>query len=75
MGPICVAKHLVPFLPGHSVSDTGGFNNISAVSAAPFGSALILLISYGYIRMLGKDGVTNSTKVAILNSNYIKARL
>lgn len=75
MGPICVAKHLVPFLPGHSVSDTGGFNNISAVSAAPFGSALILLISYGYIRMLGKDGVTNSTKVAILNANYIKARL
>jgi len=75
MGPICVAAHLVPFLPGHSVAETGGINNISAVSAAPFGSALILLISYGYIKMLGRDGVTDSTKYAILNANYIKSRL
>jgi len=76
MGPICVARHLVPFLPGHSVSPVvGGFNNISAVSAAPYGSALILLISYGYIRMLGRDGVTDATRYAILNANYIKARL
>ncbi len=75
MGPICVAAHLTPFLPGHSVGETGGFNNISAVSAAPFGSALILLISYGYIKMLGRDGVTDATKYAILNANYIKARL
>ena len=75
MGPICVASHLVPFLPGHSVSETGGINNTSAVSAAPFGSSLILLISYGYIKMLGRDGVTDATKYAILNANYIKARL
>lgn len=75
MGPICVASHLVPFLPGHSVGETGGINNISAVSAAPYGSALILLISYGYIKMLGRDGLTDATKYAILNANYIKARL
>jgi glycine dehydrogenase len=75
MGPICVAEHLVPFLPGHAVAETGGINNISAVSAAPFGSALILLISYGYIKMLGRDGVTDATKYAILNANYIKSRL
>jgi glycine dehydrogenase len=75
MGPICVASHLVPFLPGHSVVDMGGINKISAVSAAPWGSALILLISYGYIRMLGADGVTDATKYAILNANYIKKRL
>ena len=75
MGPICVASHLVPFLPGHSVGETGGINNASAVSAAPFGSALILLISYGYIKMLGRDGITDATKYAILNANYIKERL
>jgi glycine dehydrogenase len=75
MGPIGVAAHLVPFLPGHSVVETGGINQISAVSAAPWGSALILLISYGYIKMLGRDGVTDATKYAILNANYIKARL
>jgi glycine dehydrogenase len=75
MGPIGVAKHLVPFLPGHSVVDMGGVNKTSAVSAAPFGSALILLISYGYIRMLGGEGVTDATKYAILNANYIKNRL
>ncbi len=75
MGPICVAEHLVPFLPGHSLVDVGGANQTTAVSAAPWGSALILLISYGYIKMLGGEGMTMATKVAILNANYIKARL
>jgi glycine dehydrogenase len=75
MGPIGVAKHLVPFLPSHSVVKTGGEKAIHAVSAAPWGSALILLISYGYIKMLGAEGLTNATKYAILNANYVKARL
>jgi glycine dehydrogenase len=75
MGPIGVAKHLVPFLPGHPLFKTGGDQAISAISAAPFGSALILLISYGYIKMLGGDGLTKSTQVAILNANYIKEKL
>jgi glycine dehydrogenase len=75
MGPIGVAKHLAPFLPSHCEVKTGGENGIHAVSAAPWGSALILLISYGYIKMLGAEGVTNATKYAILNANYIKARL
>lgn len=75
MGPIGVAKHLVPFLPSHAVVKTGGEQGIHAVSAAPYGSALILLISYGYIKMLGGDGVTEATKVAILNANYIKESL
>jgi len=75
MGPIGVAKQLVPFLPWHSVVKTGGEKGIHAVSAAPFGSALILLISYGYIKMLGGDGVTEATKIAILNANYIKEQL
>ena len=73
MGPIGVAAHLSPFLPSHSVIAMGG--SIPAVSAAPWGSASILLISYAYIRMLGGQGVTASTKYAILNANYIKARL
>jgi glycine dehydrogenase len=75
MGPIGVAKHLVPFLPGHAVIKTGGDQAIPAVSAAPWGSSLILLISYGYIKMLGGEGLTLSTKYAILNANYIKDRL
>lgn len=90
MGPIGVAKHLVPFLPGHSVVDMGdrgeglpkreteddrGSQSISAVSAAPWGSASILLISYAYIRMMGAEGLENATKYAIVNANYIKARL
>ena len=75
MGPIGVAKHLAPFLPSHSEVKTGGEKGIHAVSAAPWGSALILLISYGYIKMLGTEGLTNATKYAILNANYIKARL
>ncbi len=75
MGPICVAAHLAPYLPGNPLVKTGGEKAIHAVSAAPFGSASILLISYGYIKMLGADGVTNATKYAILNANYMKARL
>ena len=75
VGPICVKKHLAPFLPNHFAARTGGENGIGSVSAAPFGSALILLISYGYIKMLGSEGLTKSSKIAILNANYIKSRL
>ena len=75
MGPIGVAKHLVPFLPGHPLVSTGGAQGIHAVSAAPYGSALILLISYGYIKMLGGEGMTEATRLAILNANYIKESL
>jgi len=75
MGPIGVAKHLAPFLPGHSVVPMGGSQPISAVSAAPWGSSLILLISYGYIKMLGASGVKKSTEYAILNANYLKTKL
>lgn len=75
MGPIGVAKHLTPFLSGHSVIKTGGEKGISAISAAPFGSASILTISYAYLRMMGADGLTEATKHAILNANYIKDRL
>jgi glycine dehydrogenase len=75
MGPIGVAKHLAPYLPGHPLADTGGERAIHAVSAAPWGSASILLISYAYVRMLGPEGMTDATKVAILNANYLKARL
>ncbi len=75
MGPIGVGAHLVPFLPSNPVITTGGNSPISAVASAPWGSALILLISYGYIKMLGAEGVTDATKYAILNANYMKARL
>ncbi|WP_257666615.1 aminomethyl-transferring glycine dehydrogenase [Parapedobacter tibetensis] len=75
MGPIGVAAHLVPFLPNHQVVDVSGEQGISAVSAAPWGSASILLISHAYIAMMGAEGLTNATKYAILNANYIKARL
>ena len=75
MGPIGVAKHLAPFLPGHPLAKVGGEKAIPPVSAAPWGSASILLISYGYIRMLGGRGVTDATRFAILNANYIKSRL
>ncbi|UTD16587.1 aminomethyl-transferring glycine dehydrogenase [Tenacibaculum mesophilum] len=75
VGPICVAPQLVPYLPTNPVIATGGDNPITAISAAPWGSALVCLISYGYITMLGADGLTNSTKNAILNANYIKERL
>ena len=75
MGPIGVAEHLVPFLPDHAIISTSGEKGISAISAAQYGSALILIISYAYIKMLGVKGLTNSTKNAILNANYMKARL
>ncbi len=75
VGPICVAPQLVPFLPTNPVIETGGSNAISAISAAPWGSALVCLISYGYISMLGAEGVTEATKMAILNANYIKEKL
>lgn len=70
VGPICVAPQLVPYLPGNSIDQTAG-----AVSAAPYGSASILLISYAYIKMLGATGVRQATEYAILNANYMKARL
>jgi glycine dehydrogenase len=75
VGPICVASQLAPFLPGNPVIQTGGSQAITAISAAPFGSALACLISYSYIRMLGEEGLTHSTRIAILNANYIKERL
>ncbi len=75
MGPIGVAKHLVPYLPGHPVVLIGNEKSIPAVSSAPWGSASILLISHAYIAMMGAEGLTNATKFAILNANYIKTRL
>ena len=75
VGPICVAPQLVPFLPTNPVVATGGNSAITAISAAPWGSALACLISYGYIKMLGSKGLTKATKIAILNANYIKERL
>jgi glycine dehydrogenase len=75
MGPIAVASHLAPYLPGHPVVTVGGAKAIPAISAAPWGSASILIISYGYIRMLGAHGMTEATRYAILNANYLKARL
>jgi len=75
VGPICVAKHLASFLPGNPVIPTGGEQAITAISGAPFGSALACLISYGYIKMLGNKGLKISTEIAILNANYIQKRL
>jgi glycine dehydrogenase len=75
MGPIGVAAHLKPFLPGNPLVKSGGEHAINAISAAPYGSSLILLISYGYIRMLGPDGLKHATEVAILNANYMMKRL
>ncbi len=75
MGPIGVAAHLAPFLPSHPVVPTGGASPIHAVAAAPWGSANILLISYAYVSLLGGAGMTEATRYAILNANYIKARL
>jgi len=75
MGPIGVAAHLAPYLPGHPMVTTGGARAIHALSAAPWGSASILLISYAYMKMLGRTGMTDATRYAILNANYIKSRL
>lgn len=75
MGPIGVVEKLVPFLPSHTIVNTSGDKGITAVSAAPYGSALILLISYGYIKMLGADGLKQATEMAILNANYMKDTL
>ncbi len=75
MGPIGVVEKLTPFLPGHDVIPTGGEKAISAISAAPYGSASILTISHAYIRMMGSEGLTKATEVAILNANYIKDQL
>ncbi len=75
MGPICVAAHLAPFLPGHPLWETGGASATGPVSAAPFGSASILTIPWVYIRAMGPDGLRRATEVAILNANYIAARL
>ena len=75
VGPICVASHLVPFLPSNPVIATGGAEAITAISAAPWGSAMVCLISYAYITMLGSEGLTNATKYAILNANYLKSKL
>jgi glycine dehydrogenase len=75
MGPICVAKHLAPFLPGHPVVASGGESAIGAIASAPWGSPSILPISYAYIAMMGPDGLQRATQVAILNANYIAHRL
>ncbi len=75
VGPIGVAEHLAPYLPGHSVIETGGSHGISEVSAAPWGSASICVISWMYIRMMGAEGLTAATQLAILNANYIAKRL
>jgi glycine dehydrogenase len=75
MGPICVGRHLAPYLPGHPVVRVGGDEAIGPIAAAPWGSASILLISWAYIRLMGGEGLTQATKVAILNANYIAKRL
>ena len=75
VGPICVAAHLAEFLPGHSVVRTGGANGITSVAAAPFGSASILPITYGYIKMLGESGLRRATEMAIVNANYMASAL
>ena len=75
VGPICVAKHLAPFLPGNPIIPTGGTEAITAISGSPFGSALACLISYGYIKMLGSSGLRKVTEIAILNANYIQKRI
>jgi len=75
MGPICVAKHLAPYLPGHPVVRVGGEEAIGPISAAPWGSASILLISWAYIKLMGAEGLTHATRIAILNANYIAKRL
>ncbi|HXJ58528.1 MAG TPA: aminomethyl-transferring glycine dehydrogenase [Verrucomicrobiae bacterium] len=75
VGPICVAQHLAPFLPKHPLINTGGATGIGPISAAPWGSASILIISWMYIRLMGPDGLTDATRYAILNANYVARRL
>jgi len=75
MGPIGVVEKLVPFLPSHPITEFGDREELNTVSAAPYGSAFILLISYGYVKMLGNEGLTDATRLAILNANYLKAEL
>jgi len=75
MGPIAVAAHLAPYLPGHPVVKTGGDQAIGPVSSAPYGSASILLISWAYIAMMGADGLKEASEIAILNANYMARRL
>ena len=75
VGPVCVAEHLVKFLPTHSLMETGGQEGITAVSSSPWGSALLLPITYGYIRMLGFDGLRRATELAIVNANYMSSAL
>ena len=75
VGPVCVAEHLVEFLPSHSVVTTGGADGITAVSSSPWGSALLLPITYGYIKMLGAEGLRKVTEAAIVNANYMSCKL
>ena len=75
VGPICVAEHLTPFLPSHSVMTTGGEDGITAVASSPWGSAMLLPITYGYIKMLGEEGLRHSTEMAIVNANYMSSAL
>ena len=75
VGPICVAEHLTPFLPSHSVMTAGGEDGITAVSSSPWGSAMLLPITYGYIKMLGEEGLRHSTEMAIVNANYMSSAL
>lgn len=75
VGPICVAEHLRAFLPSHPIVSTGGDQGITAVASAPFGSAMLLPITYGYIKMLGADGLRRATEMAIVNANYMSAAL
>ncbi len=75
VGPICCARHLEPFLPSHPVVGVGGADGVTAVSSAPYGSALLLPITYGYIRMLGGDGLRRATEMAIVNANYMASAI
>ena len=75
VGPICVAEHLTPFLPSHPVVSTGGEDGITAVSSSPWGSAMLLPITYGYIKMLGEEGLRHATEMAIVNANYMSSAL
>ncbi|MBR2628231.1 MAG: aminomethyl-transferring glycine dehydrogenase, partial [Alistipes sp.] len=75
VGPICVAEHLTPFLPSHPVMATGGEDGITAVASSPWGSAMLLPITYGYIKMLGEEGLRHSTEMAIVNANYMSSAL